>query len=129
MPMSYLKEFDLFLEELKQSIQNENFAKLTMAKTIGKPELKNIFVRPIYPANDFKVLLKLHYAPKEIEDIETEYSLEEAINVVIKHLRAPFLQIILFTTEKDLTFKINKKGAGSITENFPTFQNVVQAKI
>ncbi|MHC5310624.1 hypothetical protein ACYSNM_11265 [Myroides sp. LJL116] len=127
--MSYLQEYDVFLEELKQSIENETFAKLTMAKTIGKPELKNIFVRPIYAPNDFKVLLKLHYAPKEIEDIETEYSLEEAIEVVTKHLRTPFLQIILFTTEKDLTFKINKKGAGSITENFPTFQNVVQAKL
>ena len=34
-----------------------------------------------------------------------------------------FLTALLFTTENDITFKINKKRAGSIVEQAPTFKN------
>ena len=42
--MPYQDMFVVFWEQVKQSIQEERFAKLTMAKTIGKPDLKNIRV-------------------------------------------------------------------------------------
>ena len=41
--MSYQNVFPLFWNQLEESIQEKQFAKLTMAKTIGKQELKNIF--------------------------------------------------------------------------------------
>jgi hypothetical protein len=44
------------------------------------------------------------------------------------HLRTSFSSVLLFTTTKDVTFKINKKGAGRITENSPSFYDVTQAK-
>lgn len=126
--MPYQDVFVLFWEQVKESVQEGQFAKLTMAKTIGKPDLRNIFVRPVYSKDGFKVLLKLRYRSRETEDIEDELTLEEAFVVLKSHLRNPFLSVLMFTITKDVTFKINKKGAGSITEALPTFHEVTQAK-
>jgi len=126
--MPYQDVFVVFWEEVKQSAEEGRFAKLTMAKTIGKPNLRNIFLRPVYSENGFKVLLKLRYRSKETEDQEDEMTLEEAFEVLNAHLKTSFSSVLLFTTTKDVTFKINKKGAGSITESLPTFHDVVQAK-
>lgn len=126
--MPYQDAFVLFLEQVKESIQKDEFAKLTMAKTIGKLELKNIFVRPVAYKGDVKVLVKFSYRPRETEDVETEVTLEEAFDVLKEHLRNPFLSVLLFTTTKDVTFKINKKGAGNITESDPTFHYVTEAE-
>ncbi|MFT5166139.1 MAG: hypothetical protein ACI8P3_001370 [Saprospiraceae bacterium] len=122
--MPYLDVFDLFWKQVAKSVEEGTFAKLTMAKTIGKPNLRNIFVRPVYSENDFKVLLKLRYRSIETEDKEDELTLEEAFVVLKSHLRKSFSSVLLFTTTKDVTFKINKKGAGSISESLPTFSVV-----
>jgi len=126
--MPYQDVFVIFWEQVKESCQEGRFAKLTMAKTIGKPNLKNIFVRPVYSDNDFKVLVKLRYQSKETEDEENELTLEEAFVFLKPYLRTSFSSVLLFTTTKDVIFKINKKGAGRITENSPTFHNVTHAK-
>jgi hypothetical protein len=126
--MPYQDMFVLFWEQVTESVQEGRFAKLTMAKTIGKPNLRNIFVRPVYSEDGFKVLVKLRYRSKETEDEEEELRLEEAFVVLKSHLKKSFFSVLLFTTTKDVTFKINKKGAGSITENLPTFHEVTQAQ-
>ncbi|WP_225036299.1 hypothetical protein [Winogradskyella sp. SM1960] len=125
--MTYQDVFVEFWEQVKESVAAGTFAKLTMAKTIGKPELKNIFIRPIYDKDDFRVMLKYSFRPREVEDIEEEMTLDEALIILKSHLKSSFLSVILFTTIKDVTFKVNKKGVGSITESSPTFKNVVQA--
>ncbi|MGH1434778.1 MAG: hypothetical protein ACRBG0_09995 [Lewinella sp.] len=122
--MPYQEVFDLFWKQVVKSVEEGNFAKLTMAKTIGKPNLRNIFVRPVYSEGDFKVLLKFRYRSIETEDKEDELTLDEAFVILKSHLRKSFFSVLLFTTTKDVTFKINKKGAGSITESLPTFRNV-----
>lgn len=127
--MDYQEVFNVFWEQVKESAQEGQFAKLTMAKTIGKPALRNIFLRPVYTENDFKVLLKLRYRSKETEDQEDELTLDEALEVLKAHLKNPFFSVLLFSTTKDVTFKINKKNAGSITENTPSFSDVIQPKI
>ena len=38
-------------------------------------------------------------------------------------IKSPFLTALLFTTEQDLTFKVNKKNVGSLVEQVPTFKN------
>ena len=98
-----------------------------MAKTKGKPNLRNIFVRPIYSEEGFTVLLKLRYRSIDTEDQETELKLEEAFEVIKSHLVKSFSNVLLFTINKDVIFKINKKGAGSIVENIPTFSDIIQA--
>ncbi|MEQ8550593.1 MAG: hypothetical protein RIC03_21940 [Cyclobacteriaceae bacterium] len=126
--MSYQEVFVLFWQQVKESVEEGRFAKLTMAKTIGKPNLRNIFVRPVYAEEGFKVLLKLRYRSKKTVDKEDELTLDEAFVVLKSHLVKSFSSVLLFTTTKDVIFKVNKKGAGSITETLPTFTNVVQAQ-
>ncbi|MBI9033561.1 MAG: hypothetical protein JEZ03_03715 [Bacteroidales bacterium] len=126
--MQYQDVFILFWEQVKESVQEGRFAKLTMAKTIGKPNLRNIFVRPVYSETGFKVLLKLRYRSKETEDKEDELTLDEAFVVIRSHLKKSFSSVLLFTTTKDVTFKINKKGAGSISESMPSFGEVRSAE-
>ena len=125
--MTYQGVFIVFWEQVKETIKEGTFAKLTMAKTIGKPELKNIFIRPIYSDDDFKVLLKYSFRLRETEDIEEELTLEDALTILKSHLKTPFLSVLLFATTKDVVFKVNKKGVGSISESYPTFKNVTQA--
>ena len=126
--MLYQDVFVLFWKQVKESVQEGRFAKLTMAKTIGKPNLKNIFLRPVYSNDGFKVLLKFRYRSKETEDIEEKLALEDAFVILKSHLKTSFSSVLLFTTTKDVTFKINKKNAGSIIENAPTFHEVTQAE-
>ena len=126
--MSYQDVFILFWEQVKESVQEGRFAKLTMAKTIGKPNLRNIFVRPVYSEEGFNVLLKLRYRSRDTEDQEDKLTLDEAFVVLKSHLKKHFSSVLLFTTTKDVTFKINKKSVGSITENPPTFSDVTQAE-
>jgi len=125
--MPYQEVFVLFWEQVKESVQEGRFAKLTMAKTIGKPDLKNIFLRPIASEDGFKFLLKLRYRSKETEDIEEEVTLEEALITMKPYLIKSFSSVLLFTTTKDIAFKINKKGVGTIIEHAPTFGNVTLA--
>jgi hypothetical protein len=126
--MPYQDVFVQFWEQVKESVQEKRFAKLTMAKTIGKPNLRNIFVRPIYSEDGFKVLLKLRYRSRETEDQEDELTLEEALVVLKSHLKISFSSVLLFTTSKDVMFKINKKGAGRITETPASFKEITQAE-
>ena len=126
--MPYREVFVQFWEIVKKSVEEGTFAKLTMAKTVGKPNLRNIFLRPVYSEDSFKVLLKLRYRDRDTQDKEDKLSLEEALEVLKPHLKTSFANVLLFTTTKDITFKINKKGAGSITEYLPTFSEVTEAK-
>jgi hypothetical protein len=118
--MSFQPVFTQFWEHVKESIQNGTFAKLTLAKTIGDTELKNIYVRPVLLVDDFKLSLIARYKTEEVESFHT---LDEAFFVLAPYMNNPFLTALLFTTENDLTFKLNKKRVGSITEQAPTFKN------
>lgn len=122
--MSYIEDFTNFWKTVEYSIQRKEFAKLTMAKTIGKPNLRNIFLRPVYSSSGFKVLLKFHYRSKEMEDTEEALELDKAFKIIESHLKTSFQSVILFTTSKDLTFKINKKGSTQILESPPSFTNI-----
>jgi hypothetical protein len=125
--MPYQEVFVLFWQQVKESIEDGTFAKLTLAKTIGRPNLRNIFLRPVQSKDGVKVLLKLRYRDRETLDQEDEYTLDEAFEVLKPYLRTSFSSVLLFTTTKDVTFKINKKGAGSISEYAPTFAEIPPA--
>ncbi|OUD37501.1 MULTISPECIES: hypothetical protein [unclassified Flavobacterium] len=119
--MSFQPVFDLFWEKVKESIDNYTYAKLTLAKTIGDTELKNIYVRPVLQENDvFCMSITARYKTEEIESFHT---LDEAYIVLAPYMNNPFLTALLFTTENDITFKLNKKRVGTIIEQAPTFKN------
>lgn len=120
-PMSFQPVFVQFWEKVKESIQNGTYAKLTLAKTIGDTELKNIYVRPVLvDEGGYKLSLTARYKTEEIESFHT---LDEAFIVLAPYMNNPFLTALLFTTENDITFKLNKKRVGTITEQAPTFKN------
>ncbi|KAF2515510.1 hypothetical protein EYY60_02220 [Flavobacterium zhairuonense] len=113
--------FALFCERVKESIQSGTFAKLTLAKTMGDTELKNVYFRLVLNEdNTFSISLTFRYKTEEIESIHT---LDEALLILGSHIKKPFLTALLFTTNDDVTFKVNKKNVGSIIEQPPTFKN------
>ncbi len=119
--MSYEPILNEFWQKVKESILNGTFAKLTLAKTIGDTELKNIYFRLVINENNtYGVSLTSRY---KTEEIETFHTLEEAFIVLAPYIKNPFLTALLFTTDADITFKVNKKNVGSIIEQAPTFKN------
>ena len=118
--MSFQTEFAQFWESVKESMANYTFAKLTLAKTIGDTELKNIYMRPVLVDDQVRISLIARYKTEEVESFHT---LDEAFFVLSSYMNNPFLTALLFTTENDLTFKLNKKRIGSIVEQAPTFKS------
>ena len=119
--MPFQPVFAQFWEKVKNSIENRTYAKLTLAKTIGDTELKNIYMRPVLLENNtvrFSIIARY-----KTEEIESFHSLEGAFYVLVAYMNNPFLTALLFTTENDITFKLNKKRVGSIIEQAPTFKN------
>jgi len=118
--MAFQTEFALFWESVKESMAQYTFAKLTLAKTIGDTELKNIYMRPVLVNDQVRISLIARYKTEEVESFHT---LDEAFFVLSSYMNNPFLTALLFTTENDLTFKLNKKRVGSIVEQAPTFKS------
>ena len=118
--MAFQTEFALFWESVKDSMAQYTFAKLTLAKTIGDTELKNIYMRPVLVEDQVRISLIARYKTEEVESFHT---LDEAFFVLSSYMNNPFLTALLFTTENDLTFKLNKKRVGSIVEQAPTFKS------
>jgi len=116
--MSFTETFNEFYTKVKESLTDGTFAKLTLAKTIGKTDLKNIYIRPIVIDGALKLELKFRYQEEEVFEI---YSIDETQEKLKTYLNNPFLSAILFTTEFDLTYKLNKKRIASIVEQFPSF--------
>ncbi len=112
--------FTIFFERVKTSISDGTFAKLTLAKTIGNTQLMNIYARTIVV--DDALLLNLKFKFQQEEIIEN-HSIDEAFFILTTYINNPFLSALLFTTEADVTMKLNKKRIANITEQSPTFKN------
>ncbi|WP_177765043.1 hypothetical protein [Flavobacterium sp. I3-2] len=120
--MLYQPIFNEFYELVKDSISKGTFAKLTLAKTMGDTEIKNVFVKlNILENNTYNFAFLTRY---KTEEIESNHSVEEAFVVLSSYIKNPFLTALLFTTDNDVTFKVNKKNVGSIIYQNPTFKNV-----
>lgn len=118
--MSFKETFTDFYNHVKASLADGTFAKLTLAKTIGNTDLMNIYVRPIIEEGILKLELKYKFQQEEQVEIHT---IDNARDILVNYINNPFLSVILFTTEFDLTYKLNKKRAVSITETGNTFGN------
>ena len=119
--MLYQPVFVEFYEKVKASIQQGTFAKLTLAKTMGDTELKNIYVRlNILETGGYNLVFTSKYKTEEVESFHT---IDEAFMLLSSYIKSQFLTALLFTTEQDLTFKVNKKNVGSLVEQVPTFKN------
>lgn len=119
--MLYQTVFNEFCQHVMSSINQGTFAKLTFAKTIGNTELRNIYVRlHILDSGGYDFALTYSYKTEEVDHYHTP---DEAFKILSNYIKNPFSSVLLFTTEMDLTFKVNKKGVGSLVEQAPTFKN------
>ena len=112
--------YSLFFNRVKESISNGTFAKLTMAKTIGNTQLMNIYIRTNVDEIQLKLALTFKFQTEEEVKI---LPIEEGLNELIPYINNPFMSALLFTTEADVTMKLNKKRVATITEQAPTFKN------
>ncbi len=113
--MLFTATFSVFYEQLKTSLSDGTFA-----KTIGNTEIKNIFIRPILEENELKLELKFRFQKEELFEIHT---VDSTFDRLLPFINNPFLSVILFTTEFDLTYKLNKKRVVSVIDQPPTFGN------
>jgi hypothetical protein len=118
--MSFTESFNDFYNHVKTSLADGTFAKLTLAKTIGNTDLMNIYVRPILEDGVLKMELKYKFQQEEQIEI---YTIDKARDTLVQYINNPFMSAILFTTAFDLTYKLNKKRAVSVTEKVNTFGN------
>lgn len=116
---TYIEFFNLAIE----SISEKTFAKLTLAKTIGKPELQNIYVRTTSIESVLKLSVIFKIYKDGLQEIEKIIEIKDLTDELIPYLNNPFMSAILFTTEKDVVLKLNKKRVANITEMNPTFKN------
>jgi len=112
--------YSLFFDRVKDSISDGTFAKLTMAKTIGNTQLMNIYIRTNVDEIQLKLALTFKFQTEEEVKI---LPIEEGLNELIQYINNPFMSALLFTTEADITIKLNKKRVATITEQAPTFKN------
>ncbi len=112
--------YTIIFNQFKGSISNGTFAKLTLAKTIGNTQLMNIYVRTIVVDHELLVTLKFKY---QTEEEILNYGIDEAIFVLTPYINNPFLSVLLFTTQADITMKLNKKRVATIKQQQPTFKN------
>jgi len=117
--MPFKESFSDFYNNIKASLADGTFAKLTMAKTIGNTDLMNIYVRPILEDSILKLELKYKFQQEVIEI----HTIDAARDKLVTYINNPFMSAILFTTEFDLTYKLNKKRAVSVIKKANTFGN------
>ena len=118
--MIYSEQINVIFEHLKTSLSNGTFAKLTLGKTVGKTELTNIYFRTIVENDTLKFNVTFRYLSEEIIEIKP---IEDVVMLLSQYLNNPFLTVILFTTEKDILIKLNKKRIATVTEMDNTFKN------
>jgi hypothetical protein len=118
--MLYLESITTIFEQLKESLANGTFAKLTLGKTIGKTELTNIYFRTIVDNDVLKFNVTFRYLSEEVVEIRP---IEDVVMILNQYLNNPFLTVILFTTEKDILIKLNKKRIATVSEMDNTFKN------
>lgn len=115
--------YTIFFSKVKTSIHNGTFAKLTLTKTIGQPELQNIYVRTIVIDAVLKLSVTFKIYKDGLEEIEKIIALEDLETELVPYINNPFMWGLLFTSEADITMKLNKKRIATITEQPPTFKN------
>ena len=118
--MIYSEQINVIFEHLKTSLSNGTFAKLTLGKTVGKTELTNIYFRTIVENETLKFNVTFRYLSEEIIEIKP---IEDVVMLLSQYLNNPFLTVILFTTEKDILIKLNKKRVATVTDMDNTFKN------
>ena len=116
-----MSEFKEFFEALQQSVQNDQFVKLTISKPLRKREgLINVYMRLFVV--DGKEIFQFKYRHTE-EELYKQFSLNDAIAELEVLLTDTFRTGILFTLNEDLLVTVSKKKLVSYRTTAPSFKN------
>lgn len=116
-----MNELNTFLEKLTQSLEVNNFVKITLSKPAFKSDgLLNIYVRLVEIKEEAMLSFTYHY---QTNDQVKNYTLEEAQQTLTALLNTKFKIAILFTLEEDFTLQFSKKGKASIKTTRPSFEH------
>lgn len=115
--------FSEFFSHVKTSLTDGTFAKLTLAKTVGKPELQNIYVKTIVEDSILKLQFTYKIYTTEKQELVKITQLDCLESELLPYINNPFLSALLFTTDADITMKLNKKRIASIVVQPPTFKH------
>ena len=120
-----MNELHQFFQEIEESIKHDSFVKLTLSKPIRKSEdLENVYLREVELKKE--KMISFTYRFKTNDQVKN-YTLEEAIKELEHLLQNSFRIATLFTLEKDIAIRFNKKGKATITNNPPTFSDKLPA--
>lgn len=114
--------FSTFFNTVLTSIADGTFAKLTFTKTIGNPELLNIYVRTAIVDNTLKLAVTFKIYNEGLQETEKTIELNALESELTPYINNPFMWVLLFTTDADITMKLNKKRIANISEQPPTFK-------
>lgn len=104
-----MDSYQAFLDNLRSSIAEENFIKLSLGNYKGfEKDLKNIFVKAVLIKREFKLSFTYRYQTK---DITKNYSLEEGVVVIQSYLQEEGFRIsTLFTETQNIVCQLGHKG-------------------
>ena len=110
-----------FYQAFEQALTEDQFVKLTLSKPISKSEeLVNVYLREVALKNEKMISFTYRY---KTNDQVKNYPFDEAITELEQLLPSSFRMATLFTLEKDLMLRFNKKRKGSIAEQAPTYSD------
>jgi hypothetical protein len=96
-----------FLETLTQSIDNQTFIKLTLSKSVGNTDLKNIYVRLVEIKKQLQLSFTYRYKTRdEVKNCQNT----EGVNRVTDLLGTQFLNAELFLKEETHLIQFDKHG-------------------
>ena len=96
-----------FLASLTQSIDNQTFIKLTLSKSIGDTDLKNIYVRLVEIKKQLQLSFTYRYKTRdEVKNCQNT----EGVNKIKELLGKQFLNAELFLKEETHLIQYDKKG-------------------
>ncbi len=104
---------DRFVEKLAQSIHNQTFIKITLAKPTLATELKNIYGRIVEIKKQPRLSLTFRYPTR---DEVKNYAYTEGIAFLTEHIGSHFLNADMWTTDADFSLQMDKNGNSKISE-------------
>ena len=104
---------EYFAEKLAQSINNQTFIKITLSKSKGETELKNIYGRIVEIKKQPRLSLTFRYKTR---DEVKNYDYTEGSFFLTEQLGTAFLNADVWTTEADFSLQIDKRGEARFLE-------------
>ena len=102
-----------FVEKLTQSLKNQLFIKITLSKSKGEGDLKNIYGRLVEIKKQARLSVTFRYKTR---DEVKNYDFTEGSIFIAEQLGTAFLNADLWTTEADFSLQMNKSGEGKMSE-------------